>query len=155
MKSILFVVFACLAFSPTPSRAAVDVCSILTVDQVQTATKIKVLPAIPLKSPDEMTGKCRFVRADKGGGEFNVIIFSVYKPERIEVMKNSWAHPQFLKYKPVPGVGDYAYFLENTRVLDAGIGNNKALSIHLLDGPTGDASLEILKTLAREALAKL
>lgn len=155
MKSISSAVFVCLAFSATPSHAAVDICNLLTVDQVQAATKMKVLPAVPDTATDAMIGKCKFVHADRGGAQLPVLVFAVYKPERIEVEKGMWAHPQFLKFKPVPGVGDYAYFLENPRVLYAGIGNSKAIKIQMLDGPSGAASLEILKILAREALAKL
>ncbi len=155
MKSLFYAVFVYLSFSATPSHAAVDVCKLLTVDQVQAATTMKVLPAVPETATDAMIGKCKFVHADRGGAQLPVLAFAAYKPERIEVEKGMWTHPQLLKLKPVPGVGDYAYFLENPRVLYAGIAKSKAVKIQMFDGPSGDASLEILKILAREALAKL
>jgi len=128
----------------------VDVCKLLTVEQVHDATKKKVDAAVPLRHTDELIGKCRFTN-----GGLPVFAISVYKPERIETYKQSWAHPIAFKNQPVSGVGDYAYFYANPRVLDAGIGNSKAVEVQLLDGPEREASLEILKTLAREALAKL
>ena len=150
MKSLVAAVFVCLAFSAIPSHAEVDVCKLLTVEQVHAATKKKVDAAVPMRHTDDLIGTCRFTN-----GGLPVFVISVYKPERIETYKQSWAHPIALKYEPVSGVGDYAYFRPNPRVLEAGIGNSKAVEIQLLDGPEREASLEILKTLAREALAKL
>jgi hypothetical protein len=150
MKLIISAVFASLAFAVTPSHAEVDVCKLLTIEHAHAATKMKVDAAVPMRHTDDLIGKCRFTN-----GGIPVFVISAYKPERIETYKQSWAHPMALKYEPVSGVGDYAYFRANPRTLDAGIGNSKAVSVQLLDGPEGAASLEILKTLAREALAKL
>jgi hypothetical protein len=155
MKSVFYADAVCLAFSATPPNATLDVCNLLTVDQVPAASKMKVRPAVPETATDAMIGKCILVHADKGSAQLPVLAFAAYKPKRIKVENDMWTHPQFLKLKPVPGVGDYAYFQEKPRVLYAGIGDNKAVKIQMLDGPSGDARLEILKILAGEALARL
>ena len=139
--------------APAAKAAALDACALLPAAQVEAATGVKV-GVVTAKTPsDAELGRCEYQHADtQAFGTSIVIAVSVYKPEKIESEKTVWS--TFMKSTPVAGVGDFAYFHEAGGTVMAGRGGH-AITLQMLDGPSGAARLTAIKTLASAVLAKL